>query len=81
MTTLAPLAANSRTTALPMPLLPPVTMATFPERSMLDSLSWGAERDRVPVCQSVGLSASSSAQAIRPTASSSSRSAALSWWK
>src|SRR6478672_324814 len=34
MTTLAPCAASSRTMALPMPLLPPVTMATLPERDM-----------------------------------------------
>src|SRR6476620_4256799 len=30
MTMLAPAAARPRTTALPMPLLPPVTMATLP---------------------------------------------------
>src|SRR5580704_353052 len=30
MTTFAPPAASARTTALPIPLLPPVTMATFP---------------------------------------------------
>ena len=34
MTMLAPCAASSRTTALPMPLLPPVTMATLPVRLM-----------------------------------------------
>src|SRR6478672_3969470 len=31
---LAPCAASSRTTALPMPLFPPVTMATLPVRLM-----------------------------------------------
>src|ERR1700722_4724299 len=30
MTTLAPCAARASTTALPMPVLPPVTIATFP---------------------------------------------------
>src|ERR1017187_10830233 len=30
MTTFAPPPASARTTALPIPLLPPVTMATFP---------------------------------------------------
>src|SRR5271157_2553807 len=33
MTTLAPCPANARTTALPMPVLPPVTMATLPASS------------------------------------------------
>ena len=33
MTTLAPCAANALTTAAPMPVLPPVTIATFPSRS------------------------------------------------
>src|SRR4051794_14163225 len=42
MTMLAPWAASSRTTALPMPLLPPVTMATLPVRLMrLSSCSVG----------------------------------------
>jgi hypothetical protein len=33
--TLTPLAINSRTTALPIPRLPPVTTATFPVRDMV----------------------------------------------
>src|ERR1700758_2230509 len=36
MTTFAPAPASARTTALPIPLLPPVTMATFPLSPSLD---------------------------------------------
>src|SRR2546428_12784159 len=38
MTMLAPCRASSSTTALPMPLLPPVTTATFPFSVMMDLL-------------------------------------------
>src|SRR5262245_21130676 len=41
MTRLAPASASATTTALPIPLLPPVTMATFPCRFMPDSLVGG----------------------------------------
>src|SRR5215831_13431196 len=37
MTILAPCFANSRTMAIPIPLLPPVTMATFPLRLIVIS--------------------------------------------
>ena len=41
MTTFAPSAARARTTALPMPVLPPVTMATLPLEFAVDSFAMG----------------------------------------
>src|SRR5947208_2875621 len=54
MTTRAPCAASASTIALPMPLLPPVTIATFPCKRMAVLLSV-AERLQ-GACQSCGAS-------------------------
>src|SRR6478735_7189944 len=40
MTMFAPCSARARTMPLPMPLLPPVTMATLPSRLMVWLLQW-----------------------------------------
>src|SRR5215510_5302220 len=49
MAMLAPCSASSSTMALPIPLLPPVTIATFPFRNISSSLRDGPFRRFTPV--------------------------------
>src|SRR5215831_14832450 len=50
MTGFAPCLASSNTMAMPMPLLPPVTIATLPFRLMRFSLPWYSSRCGLFLC-------------------------------